>query len=71
MNYPEACVREIKSIDEALKRLNDHVKKLREKKKTTQQHLYDWMVSRQLDEYEGYKAEKIAPKPKKIKKTTL
>lgn len=60
----EGYVRQIKDIDEALKRLNAQTKQLRAQKLTAKTRLYEWMKKREYDEYEGYKLAKIAPKPK-------
>lgn len=64
MSNGEGYVRQIKSIDAALKRLNQETKQLRLQRNTAKQRLYDWMKSRGFEEYEGYKLVKIAPKPK-------
>jgi hypothetical protein len=65
---PDAYIREIESINDALKRLNTHAKTLREKKKVTTNHLYSWMKNHDIDEYNGIKIEKIKPKEKKFRK---
>ena len=64
MSNGEAYIRQIGGIDEALKRLNTETKTLREKKKTAKRRLYEWMKSRGLEEFQGYKLTKITPKPK-------
>ena len=64
----DGYVRELESLDSALKRHNKAAKELREKKKKTQEHLYNYMKRNDLEEYEGYKLSKIAPKPKIVRK---
>jgi hypothetical protein len=68
MSNPDAYIREIKSIDEALKRLNDHAKLLRDKKKKACTHLYNYMYYHNVNEYQGYKQNKLAPKEKTPRK---
>jgi len=64
MSNGEGYIRQISSIDEALKRLNAETKALRTQRTLTKQRLYEWMKSRRLDEYQGYNIDKIVPKPK-------
>jgi len=68
MSTQDGYVRQIKSIDEALKRLNDQTRTLRKQRQFAKEHLYEWMKARNLDEYQGYNINKIAPKPKIIRK---
>jgi hypothetical protein len=67
MNSAKSYLREINSVSEALSRLNLEVKKLRQKKKTAENHLFTLMDKYGYEEYEGIKKSKIAPK-QKIKK---
>jgi hypothetical protein len=64
----DACIRQIRDIDEALSRLNPQVRELREKKKAAQERLYKWMVSHHLETFEGVSRKKIAPRPKIVRK---
>lgn len=64
MANPDAYIREIESIDEALKRVNKHAKELRAKKNASRERLYKWMEHNHVEEYKGYTTKKLAPKPK-------
>lgn len=64
MTTPEGYVRQILSIEEALKRHNKQVKDLRQKQKLAKTRLYEWMKARGIDDYEGYSIKKIEPRPK-------
>jgi hypothetical protein len=64
MSTGEAYVRQIGSIDEALKRLNEETRTLRKQRGIAKQRLHDWMKKNGHEEYQGYKLAKIAPKPK-------
>lgn len=68
MTTPAGYLRQIKELDQALKRYNLKTKELREKKKLAQHRLYKYMARRELDEYEGIRISSIAPKEKKIRK---
>ena len=68
MSDPAGYIRQIKSIDDTLKRLNAETKSLRKQKKVSQERLYSWMIKRNVEEYEGFKIEKLAPKPKARRK---
>ena len=68
MANPDAYIREIESIDEALKRLNTRVKELKAKKQLSRERLYRWMESHHTEEYKGYSARKLAPRPKSVRK---
>lgn len=63
MATPSSYVREIKSIKEELKRTAERTKLLKKQQKTTEGHLYNYMVKHHIEEFEGIKAAKIAPKP--------
>lgn len=67
MTDPEGYVRNLKSINESIKRHSDQLKTLREKKKAAEDRLYRYMSKNNLDEYQGYKISKLTPK-KKIKR---
>ena len=55
-------VKQLSNIDAAIKRLNAELKKARLKKKIVCEHLHKWMKKNGMEEYEGYKAEKLVPK---------
>lgn len=63
MSDGERYVSNIQSIDVSIKRLNAEVKKLRQKKSETQNHLYKWMQRNGYNNYQGYLIDKLAPKP--------
>lgn len=64
MTTPEGYIRQISSIEDALKRHNQQVKDLRQKQRLAKNHLYEWMKSKGLEEYQGYTIKKVAPRPK-------
>jgi hypothetical protein len=64
MATADSYLRELESIKAALKRNNAQAKILRTKKKTAEERLYNYMVRHHIEEVDGYKLEKIAPKPK-------
>ena len=68
MSTGKTYVGKIKSIDDAMKRLNAQIKTLRIEKKNTEQNLYKWMQRHQLETYETYSTNKLAPKPKMKRK---
>ena len=68
MSNADGYIRQISSIDEALKRLNGETKQLRKQRAIAKQRLYEWMKARGHEEYHGYRLTKIAPKPKIPKK---
>lgn len=65
MGDPDSCIREIKSIDEELKRLSIKSKMLRNQKKEKQKILYQYMLKHKLQEYKGVKITKVKPLPKR------
>jgi hypothetical protein len=70
MSLPEGYVRQIKSLDEALHRHNEQTKNIREQRNKAKERLYKWMKSHNLEEYQGYKLNKLAPRPKVPRKKT-
>jgi len=66
---PSGYSYEIKSIQNEIKRLNSHIKNLREQKRKSEEHLYKYMKNRNLEEFEGIKIKNIEPKPKKKRLT--
>lgn len=73
MALPSGYVREIKSIDETLKRYNKIISDLRKKRNIAKDRLVKWMQNHHMDEYEGFKLNKLSKqrvptKPKKEKK---
>lgn len=66
---PSGYSYEIKSIQTEIKRLNNHIKSLREQKKISEEHLYKYMKNRGIQEFDGFKIDNIKPKPKKKRKT--
>lgn len=69
MATPSGYVREIKSMKDEIKRTNERMKALRLQLKTTQTHLYNYMVAHNLEEFENIKAAKIKPVAKPKQKT--
>jgi hypothetical protein len=61
-------VREIKSIVQEIKRLNDTAKRLKTQKLEKEGYLYQYMKDRGMTEIEGIKIGKICPKNEKIKR---
>ena len=55
-------VKELASLDTEIKRLNKVRKSLNEQRKLCKQRLYEYMKSRNMEEFEGVKIEKITPK---------
>ena len=64
----EPYIRQIKSIDEAIKRLNSQLKDLRKQKAISQTRLYEYMRRNNMEETGGVKLKKITPKPKMMRK---
>lgn len=52
-----------------MKRCNEQLKDLKVKKKKSEALLYSYMTRNHIEEYKGYKRDKLAPKPKKKTKT--
>jgi len=65
MTDPDAYVRNLKDIGDAIKRHNAQLKILKSKKQESEKRLYIYMSKNNIDEYRGYKASKLAPKEKK------
>jgi hypothetical protein len=70
MALADGYVSEINSITAEIKRLNVHIKKLREQKKEAEFHLYEYMVRNEIDRYKNITIKSVTPKPK-IKRKTL
>ncbi len=70
MDYGKSYAKALTNITENIKKINIEAKKLRNDKIATQKLLYEWMERMNIDEYEGYKRQKIKPKekPKIIRK---
>ena len=68
MSNPEAYVQEIDSLTAEIKRLNTHVKNLREQRKVAQGHLYNYMESHSLEKYRNHTIASVRPRPKKPRK---
>ena len=73
MSSGEGYVRRLRSISEALDRTNKHARELRAQKNEAKVLLHSWMIARGLEEYEGYKinklvSKKVPRKPSKEKK---
>lgn len=66
MDYGKGYVKELKALKDEMKRLTNEKKNLQIEKTATERRLYEWMCRLQLDEYEGYKKEKLKPKEKPI-----
>ena len=64
----KSYVNEIRSIDRELKILNARAKNLRLQKKASQGHLYKYMKTRNLEEFENIKIKSVAPKQPKPRK---
>lgn len=64
----KSYISEIDSITKSLRQYSKSSKELRKQKALAIERLYHWMKNHQLEEYEGYKLEKIAPKPKNLRK---
>ena len=64
MDYGKGYVKELKTLNEEIKRLNIEKKNMQIEKKNTEMRLHDWMSRSHIDEYEGYKKEKLRPKEK-------
>ncbi len=58
----------IRSIEEAIKRMNLQVKSLRLQKKEKELRLYNWMIKNNIDQIGGIKRSKIEPKEKSERK---
>lgn len=70
MSAAEGYVRQIKSLDDALRRHNEQTKIIRVQRTKAKERLYKWMKSNNQDEYQGYKIDKLAPRPKVPRKKT-
>jgi len=69
MTTPVAYVREIKSVDDELKRVNKKAKDLRTQKRKAQDRLYAYMEKNKLETYEGITKKSIKPKEKAPRKS--
>ncbi len=61
----DSYARNLKNIEESIKRHNAQLKDLRVKKIAAEERLRNIMQRRGVNEYEGYKLDKLGPKPKK------
>ena len=68
MSRADSYIREIQSLDGEIKRLNSHLKKLREQKKKAQGHLYSYMKRRNLEKCGKYTIKSVTPRPSKPRK---
>ena len=62
MSNPQAYVSELKIIEGEMKRMNAHLKNLRERKKEVSAHLYSYMNERGMEQYGGFSLSKVKPK---------
>lgn len=67
MAEPAGYVRQITSLNESLGRYTLLVKDLKKQKLLAQSRLYEHMKKHDLEEYQGIKIAKIAPKPKVVR----
>lgn len=65
---PDGDVREINSIKEELKRINQRAKLLRTQKKEAESRLYRYMLRNDLEKYEGITLKSIEPKQPRPRK---
>jgi hypothetical protein len=63
-----AYLRQIKDIDDALKRANKQVKTLRDKKKDVMNKMYTWMNNKGIESYGDVTVQKLAPRPRAKRK---
>lgn len=56
---------EIDSLDKEIKRMNAHLKKLREQKREAQRHLCDYMERHQLEKFDNITLKSIQPKERR------
>ncbi len=61
---PDAYVRNLKTMDAAIKKFNAQLKSIKQQREVTRERLYRYLVRNNLEEYGGYKAKSIAPKTK-------
>lgn len=58
----DAYVRQIEILDRELAKLNSRTRDLRQKRANSKEKLSKWMERHALEEYQGYKREKLVPK---------
>lgn len=68
MAHPDGYVNEIESLNKEIKRLNAHLKSLREQRKTAQTHLYEYMVAHNLEKYNNITLKSVTPRQRKQRK---
>lgn len=68
MDYGTSIAVSLKNMNAEIKRLNTQLKIMREEKKKTEERLYNWMTKRGIDDYCGFKRDRIKPKEKTILK---
>jgi hypothetical protein len=68
MSDGDAYARQLVNIESALKRCNESAKNLRNQRLQVKERFYNWMARKELEEYSGYKREKIKPKAKATRK---
>lgn len=61
--YADGYIKEIESIKKELKLLTERRKILTARKQKLEKGLYDLMKRNQMELYQGYKKEKLQPKP--------
>ena len=66
--HAKGYVDEIKKLEKEIKRTNEYLKKLRERKKVCESNLYKIMEKNNEEELFGVKINKVKPKEKKIRK---
>jgi len=64
MDFGKNYIKTIKSCTEELKIINERKIKIINEKKNSEEKLYHWMKKIGVNEYEGYKIDKIKPKEK-------
>lgn len=62
-------LREVQNIRKEIKRLGDHVKELREHKKSPESVLYEYMQNNEIGKLAGITIGSVKPKPKVKRKT--
>lgn len=63
----DSYVREIKSIDEEIKRVNAHLKRLREQKNQAKSRLYTYMKKSNTVKCQNISIKSVAPRVKKVR----
>ena len=68
--YPDGFVRQLRTIDESLKKYNERIRELKKRREFAHEKLSEWMAKKGMEEYKGIplKTKKSKPRKKPVTK---